>query len=104
MTALFGVPTATSLLSMCRKDGEVSFWPSTHAVCVCFVQENVEFSTELAFATILEDLNHTGVLSAEMPHAYRHDPNGAPLFQSISHRPVAAASLGQVYKATTVTP
>ncbi|CAK9026675.1 unnamed protein product [Durusdinium trenchii] len=65
-------------------------------------QENVEFSTELAFATILEDLNHTGVLSAEMPHAYRHDPNGAPLFQSISHRPVAAASLGQVYKATTL--
>eukprot|EP00438_Fugacium_kawagutii_P028504 Skav229791 [mRNA] locus=scaffold2234:140475:154227:- [translate_table: standard] len=64
-------------------------------------QENEPFSTEIAFATILEDLNHTGPL---VPGGFtlKGDPAGPPLFASITEQPVAAASLGQVYKATTL--
>ena len=66
-----------------------------------WMQENEPFSTDIAFATILEDLNHTGPL---VPGGLtlQGDPEGAPLFASITPQPVAAASLGQVYKATTL--
>ena len=64
-------------------------------------QENEPFSTEVAFATILEDLNHTGPL-VPGGMTLKGDPAGPPLFASITEQPVAAASLGQVYKATTL--
>ena len=64
-------------------------------------QENAPFSTEVAFATILEDLNHTGPL-VPGGMTLKGDPAGPPLFASITEQPVAAASLGQVYKATTL--
>jgi len=63
-------------------------------------QENEAFSTDLAFAIILEDLNHSGPLVVGGP--VRGDPNHPPLFASITPQPVAAASLGQVYQATTL--
>lgn len=64
-------------------------------------QANKPFSNEEAFSIVLEDLEHAGPL---MPGGFTRpggDPLGEPLFRAFSEDPIAAASLGQVYKAET---
>ncbi|CAE7884732.1 unnamed protein product [Symbiodinium microadriaticum] len=65
-------------------------------------QENEPFSTDVAFAMILEDLGHKGPLSPGGYTSKDGDPTAAPLLAEISPDPVAAASLGQVYYAKTL--
>eukprot|EP00439_Symbiodinium_sp_Y106_P016519 s2446_g2.t1 len=70
-------------------------------------QENEPFSTDMAFAMILEDLGHKGPLSPGGYTSKDGDPTAAPLLAEarltdISPEPVAAASLGQVYYAKTL--
>eukprot|EP00959_Pyramimonas_sp_CCMP1952_P271541 5676644-Pyramimonas_sp.AAC.1 len=56
---------------------------------------NPPFPNELAFRTILEDLDWQGPLAASLP-GVALGGDGAPLFESFGNEPVAAASLGQV--------
>ncbi|KAK3281161.1 hypothetical protein CYMTET_11036 [Cymbomonas tetramitiformis] len=60
-------------------------------------QMNTPFDDELAYRTILEDLKHDGPLAPNFPLGVM----GPPLFAHFQPGHVAAASLGQVYKART---
>ncbi len=63
-------------------------------------QSNEPFPNELAWRTIVEDLEWDGPLAPG--HAYPGvDPSAPALFAEFGDEPVAAASLGQVYKAKT---
>jgi hypothetical protein len=61
---------------------------------------NIQFDDELAIAVIKESLNWNGPIA---PGIGEDDNNKStkPLFAWISKKPIAVASLGQVYKATT---
>jgi predicted unusual protein kinase regulating ubiquinone biosynthesis (AarF/ABC1/UbiB family) len=61
---------------------------------------NIQFDDELAMAVIKESLNFQGPIA---PGIGEDDNNKStkPLFAWISEKPIAVASLGQVYKATT---
>lgn len=59
---------------------------------------NLPFDDNLAIAVIKESLNWTGPIA---PNLARDDEIGDSLFAWMSEKPIAAASLGQVYKATT---
>lgn len=63
-------------------------------------QSNEPFPNELAWETIVEDLEWDGPLAPNHPYAGAN-PELKPLFAEFGLEPVAAASLGQVYKATT---
>jgi len=67
--------------------------------------QNTPFPDALAYAVIRESLDYwDGPLAEnidETPDATTMDSDKKPLFQSISKEPIASASLGQVYKATT---
>ncbi|CAE7029363.1 unnamed protein product, partial [Symbiodinium natans] len=58
------------------------------------------FDNRYAYRTIMEDLNHSGPLSPELCPE-QCDETQRALFAFFSPDPVAAASLGQVYKAKT---
>jgi predicted unusual protein kinase regulating ubiquinone biosynthesis (AarF/ABC1/UbiB family) len=62
--------------------------------------QNLPFPDEEAFQVIAEDYGALGPLAPG--HSYANgDPNAKPLFAEIGETSVAAASLGQVYKAKT---
>ena len=61
---------------------------------------NVPYEDELAWAVIKESLNWEGPIAPGVGVDEGMDPDSEPLFQSITPKPVAVASLGQVYKAT----
>jgi predicted unusual protein kinase regulating ubiquinone biosynthesis (AarF/ABC1/UbiB family) len=63
-------------------------------------QENEPFEDAIAFQTVVEDLGHLGPLAENHPYQ-GYDPTLKPLFKSFGKTPIAAASLGQVYKAET---
>jgi len=63
-------------------------------------QENEPFEDAIAFQTVVEDLGHLGPLAENHPFQ-GYDPTLKPLFKSFGTSPIAAASLGQVYKAET---
>lgn len=67
--------------------------------------QNTPFRDDLAYAVIRESLDYwDGPLAANIDQeadSTDFDTNKKPLFQSISKEPIASASLGQVYKATT---
>jgi len=62
---------------------------------------NIPFDDELAVAVIKESLNWKGPISPEVGIDSDESSNNEPLFAWISEKPVAVASLGQVYKART---
>lgn len=59
---------------------------------------NVPFENNLAIAVMKESLNWSGPIA---PNLARDGDEGEPLFAWMSEDPIATASLGQVYKATT---
>mmetsp|Transcript_6303 Transcript_6303/g.9280 ORF Transcript_6303/g.9280 Transcript_6303/m.9280 type:complete len:573 (+) Transcript_6303:93-1811(+) len=59
---------------------------------------NVPFDDKLAIAIIKESLNWDGAIA---PQHGGNDTTEKPLFAWMSDKPIAVASLGQVYKATT---
>lgn len=62
--------------------------------------QNLPFPDDEAFQVIAEDYGALGPLAPR--HSYANgDPNAKPLFAEIGETSVAAASLGQVYKAKT---
>jgi len=62
---------------------------------------NVAYSNELAWAVVREERNWSGPIAPGVGER-ADDPPGAPtLFAEITADPIAVASLGQVYKATT---
>ena len=62
--------------------------------------QNLPFPDDEAFQVIAEDYNAPGPLAPG--HPFDHgDANAKPLFAEFGHTSVAAASLGQVYKART---
>jgi len=66
---------------------------------------NVPFDDALAQAVLRESLNWKGPLAPGIGinvNETNIDPNGVPLFSYMSETPAACASLGQVYKATTM--
>ena len=64
--------------------------------------QNAPFPDEVAWRTIAEDLQFDGPLAPNHPsQSTCEDPDARPLFKEFTDGPIAAASLGQVYKATT---
>ena len=64
--------------------------------------QNAPFPDEVAWRTIAEDLQFDGPLAPNHPsQSTCEDPDARPLFKDFTDGPIAAASLGQVYKATT---
>jgi len=63
--------------------------------------DNVPFDDGLAMAVIAESLQWRGPIAPGAPGDAGGTDDGAPLFARISARPIAVASLGQVYRATT---
>ncbi len=64
--------------------------------------QNTPFPDALAYAVIRESLDYwDGPLAANIENEDFVDMAKKPLFQNISKEPIASASLGQVYKATT---
>ena len=64
--------------------------------------QNTPFADAMAYAVIRESLDYwDGPLAANIPNEDFVDMTKKPLFQNISKEPIASASLGQVYKATT---
>mmetsp|Transcript_3655 Transcript_3655/g.13122 ORF Transcript_3655/g.13122 Transcript_3655/m.13122 type:complete len:796 (-) Transcript_3655:992-3379(-) len=61
---------------------------------------NKPFENEIAFHIIAEDLKWDGPLAPDHPYQ-GEDSTRKPLFKKLTHEPIAAASLGQVYKAET---
>ena len=59
---------------------------------------NLPFDDELAIAVMKESLDWSGPIA---PNLARDGEEGDPLFAWMSESPIATASLGQVYKATT---
>lgn len=59
---------------------------------------NLPFDDDLAIAVMKESLNWSGPIA---PNLARDNEQGEPLFAWMSETPIATASLGQVYKATT---
>ena len=65
-------------------------------------QNNEAFEDAIAYRVVGEDLNFLGPLApGHASEALCADPMLKPLFKAFSDGPIAAASLGQVYKATT---
>lgn len=63
--------------------------------------QNTPFDDDLAYAVMRESLDYwDGPLAANLPEE-GESRNVKPLFCSLSKEPIASASLGQVYKATT---
>ena len=58
--------------------------------------QNVPYDDEIAWAIVREDLGWRGPIAPGVGEG-----DGAPLFAAITPKPIATASLGQVYKATT---
>ena len=58
--------------------------------------QNVPYDDEIAWAIVREDLGWRGPIAPGVG-----DGDGAPLFAAMTPEPIATASLGQVYKATT---
>lgn len=65
-------------------------------------QRNEPFSNEVAFSIILEDLHHQGPLTKGGFVRPGGEADAEPLFAELSSEPVAAASLGQVYRGKTL--
>lgn len=61
---------------------------------------NVPYADSLAWAVLKESLGHSGPIAPGIG-ASPSDTTSEPLFASITEKPIAAASLGQVYRATT---
>ena len=61
---------------------------------------NVPYADSLAWAVVKESLGHSGPIAPGIG-ASPSDTTSEPLFASITEKPIAAASLGQVYRATT---
>ena len=62
---------------------------------------NTPFADELAWAVIKESLQWKGPIAPGVGVDTDDDPDGPTLFASITPNPVASASLGTVYRATT---
>ena len=62
---------------------------------------NVQFDDELAIAVIKESLNWKGPIAPGIGNDDAEVEGQQTLFRSFSKKPIAVASLGQVYKATT---
>lgn len=63
--------------------------------------KNVPFEDAVAWAVIKESLNWHGPIAPGVGVGKNDDPGARSLFAKISEKPIAVASLGQVYKATT---
>jgi len=63
--------------------------------------DNVPFENDLAMACIKESLSWKGPIAPGVGVEDYDDKDAPTLFASITKEPIAAASLGQVYKATT---
>jgi len=62
---------------------------------------NIQFDDDLAMAVIKESMNWNGPIAPGKGEDSTEDGETKTLFASISEKPIAVASLGQVYKATT---
>ena len=62
---------------------------------------NVPFADELAWAVVKESFQWSGSIAPGVGIDEGTDPDAPTLFAAITAKPIAVASLGQVYKATT---